>query len=32
VTRFSEGKGLPGSPGAPRVSKSGQVVFGRFRS
>lgn len=32
VTRFSEGKGLPGIPGAPRVSKSGQVVVGRFRS
>ena len=32
VTRFPEGAGLPGIPGAPRVSKSGQVVFGRFRS
>ena len=32
MTRVSEGKGLPGIPGAPRVSKSGQVVFGRFRS
>lgn len=29
--RFPEGAGLPGIPGAPRVSKSGQVVFGRFR-
>ncbi len=31
VARFPEGAGLPGIPGAPRVSKSGQVVFGRFR-
>jgi len=32
ATRFSEGAGLPGIPGAPRVTKTGHVVFGRFRS
>lgn len=32
VTRFPTGAGLPGIPGAPRVSKAGHVVFGRFRS
>lgn len=32
VTRFPEGAGLPGIPGAPRLSKAGHVVFGRFRS
>jgi diguanylate cyclase (GGDEF)-like protein len=32
VTRFPDGAGLPGIPGAPRVSKAGHVVFGRFRS
>ncbi len=32
VTRFPGSAGLPGIPGAPRVSKAGHVVFGRFRS
>lgn len=32
ATRFTEGAGLPGIPGAPRVTKTGHVVFGRFRS
>ena len=31
ATPFPDGAGLPGLPGAPRVTGAGQVVFGRFR-